>query len=139
VVDVLAQDFFACIDEQGDNPYNSVVGAHYYLEVRHLLQTKSDSEIKKQDYIEIVRRVANDFLAGVQRNRGKREAHGPADDRSNSLSVPLETSGRQEPSHFTPRFAFWVLFSSISSCRKPKTKRLNKLKRIWWIDLRLNW
>ena len=46
----------------------SIIGAHYYLEVRHLLQTKTDSEITKQDYIEIVRRLAHDFLGGVQRN-----------------------------------------------------------------------
>jgi predicted acylesterase/phospholipase RssA len=46
----------------------SIIGAHYYLEVRHLLQTKTDSEITKQDYIEIVHRLAHDFLGGVQRN-----------------------------------------------------------------------
>jgi len=46
----------------------SIVGAHYYLEVRHLLQTKTDQEITREDYIAIVHRVARDFLAGVQRN-----------------------------------------------------------------------
>lgn len=46
----------------------SIVGAHYYLEVRHLLQDKSDSEITREDYIQIVRNMAEDFLAGVQRN-----------------------------------------------------------------------
>ncbi len=46
----------------------SIVGAHYYLEVRHLLQTKSDREIGREDYIEIVRRLQKDFLAAVQEN-----------------------------------------------------------------------
>jgi len=46
----------------------SIIGAHYYLEVRHLLQSKTDGEITRQDYINIVRRIEKDFLAGVQRN-----------------------------------------------------------------------
>jgi predicted acylesterase/phospholipase RssA len=46
----------------------SIIGAHYYLHVRHLLQSKTDSEITAQDYITIVRNVADEFLAGVQRN-----------------------------------------------------------------------
>ncbi|HKG13991.1 MAG TPA: tetratricopeptide repeat-containing protein [Pyrinomonadaceae bacterium] len=46
----------------------SVIGAHYYLEVRKLLHEKTDAEITRQDYIDTVARVARDFLAGVQRN-----------------------------------------------------------------------
>ncbi|MBK6715149.1 MAG: patatin-like phospholipase family protein [Burkholderiales bacterium] len=46
----------------------SILGAHYYLEVRNLLQSKSDDEITRQDWIELVERVARDFLAGVQKN-----------------------------------------------------------------------
>jgi predicted acylesterase/phospholipase RssA len=46
----------------------SIIGAHYYLEVRHLLQTKLDEEITREDYVDIVRRIERDFLAGVQRN-----------------------------------------------------------------------
>jgi predicted acylesterase/phospholipase RssA len=46
----------------------SIIGAHYYLEVRKLLQEKTDDEITREDYIEIVRRIERDFLAGVQRN-----------------------------------------------------------------------
>jgi predicted acylesterase/phospholipase RssA len=44
----------------------SIVGAHYYLEVQDLLQRKTDAEIGPGDYIEIVQRVAERFLAGVQ-------------------------------------------------------------------------
>lgn len=46
----------------------SIIGAHYYLEVRKLLCEKPDQEITKGDYIEIVKRVERDFLAGVQTN-----------------------------------------------------------------------
>jgi predicted acylesterase/phospholipase RssA len=46
----------------------SIVGAHYYLEVRKLLCEKPDQEITKEDYIEVVKRVERDFLAGVQTN-----------------------------------------------------------------------
>lgn len=52
----------------------SIVGAHYYLEVQQLLQTKKDrdadpkKQITRDDYIRIVRRVQERFLAGVQRN-----------------------------------------------------------------------
>src|SRR5262249_3160335 len=31
----------------------SIIGAYFYLELRHLLQTKPDDEIKQEDYIEI--------------------------------------------------------------------------------------
>lgn len=46
----------------------SIVGAHYYLEVRKLLSEKTDQEITKEDYIEIVKRLERDFLVGVQTN-----------------------------------------------------------------------
>lgn len=46
----------------------SIVAAHYYLEVRKLLQEKTDEEITRDDYIAIVQRIERDLLAGVQRN-----------------------------------------------------------------------
>jgi predicted acylesterase/phospholipase RssA len=46
----------------------SIIGAYYYLEVRHLLQTKLDSEITRGDYVEIVKRIERDFLRGVRMN-----------------------------------------------------------------------
>jgi predicted acylesterase/phospholipase RssA len=46
----------------------SIVGAHYYLELRKLLETKADTLISREDYIEIVKRMQKDFLAGVQEN-----------------------------------------------------------------------
>jgi predicted acylesterase/phospholipase RssA len=46
----------------------SIIGAHFYLEVRKLLQEKSDAEITRDDYIKIVQRIETDFLQGVKTN-----------------------------------------------------------------------
>jgi predicted acylesterase/phospholipase RssA len=46
----------------------SIVGAHYYLELRKTLQEKEDREITRQDYLELVRRIQIHFLEGVQEN-----------------------------------------------------------------------
>ena len=46
----------------------SIIGAHYYLEVRKLLRERPDSDIKREDYIEIVKKIEEDFLNGVQTN-----------------------------------------------------------------------
>lgn len=50
----------------------SVLGAHYYLEVQQLLQSKPDQILTQQDYIDLMGRVQRHFLAGVQRNIGVR-------------------------------------------------------------------
>ena len=39
----------------------SIVGAYYYLEVQRLLETRADSQISRQDYIEIVHRLESHF------------------------------------------------------------------------------
>jgi predicted acylesterase/phospholipase RssA len=46
----------------------SIIGAHYYLELRKLFKDKQDDQISRDDYIEIVQRISEQFLAGVQRN-----------------------------------------------------------------------
>ncbi|MEM1322144.1 MAG: tetratricopeptide repeat-containing protein [Bacteroidota bacterium] len=46
----------------------SIVGAFYYLKVLHLLETKTDAEITREDYIELVKSVEKEFLAAVQKN-----------------------------------------------------------------------
>ena len=46
----------------------SILGVYYYLEVQRLLETKADSQISQQDYIDIVKRLERHFLKGVQRN-----------------------------------------------------------------------
>ncbi len=54
----------------------SIIGAQYYLEVRHLLQTKPDGEITRDDYVKIVGKIAGEFLEGVQKNIRTRVAAG---------------------------------------------------------------
>ena len=46
----------------------SILGAHYYLKVRQLLQTKTDAEITRKDYIQLVHEMIDEFVAGVQKN-----------------------------------------------------------------------
>ncbi|WP_211263159.1 patatin-like phospholipase family protein [Thioalkalivibrio nitratireducens] len=46
----------------------SIVGAHYYLAVRHWLQSHPDRGISRSDYLAMVSELQKQFLAGVQRN-----------------------------------------------------------------------
>jgi predicted acylesterase/phospholipase RssA/tetratricopeptide (TPR) repeat protein len=50
----------------------SVIGAHYYLQLREMLERTECERLSENElrgiYIDIVRRVAEDFLAGVQKN-----------------------------------------------------------------------
>jgi predicted acylesterase/phospholipase RssA len=46
----------------------SIIGAHYYLEVKRLLESKPDREITREDFIEIVRRLESEFLTAVQKD-----------------------------------------------------------------------
>lgn len=55
----------------------SIVGAHYYLKVRNLLQTKTDAELTREDYIKLVHDMIDEFVAGVQKNIRTRVAVNP--------------------------------------------------------------
>jgi predicted acylesterase/phospholipase RssA len=46
----------------------SIVGAYYYLELRKKLQTKTDDELQRSDFIDIVQNLERNFVEGVQRN-----------------------------------------------------------------------
>jgi predicted patatin/cPLA2 family phospholipase len=46
----------------------SILGAFYYLELRKMLQEKTDRDLDRDDYVELVARIQTKFLAGVQRN-----------------------------------------------------------------------
>lgn len=46
----------------------SILGAHYYLELRQLLQAKPDAELTRKDYIELVHRLMDASFAGIQKN-----------------------------------------------------------------------
>jgi predicted acylesterase/phospholipase RssA len=46
----------------------SIVGAHYYLALRALLQTRSDRELTREDYVELVKTVQAQFLTAISHN-----------------------------------------------------------------------
>jgi NTE family protein len=46
----------------------SIIGALYYLHVKRLLEEKSDDAITDQDYQQLIERIEEDFLKGVQKN-----------------------------------------------------------------------
>ena len=46
----------------------SIVGAHYYLELKRLLESQADHALSRENYVELVRRLQTDFLDGVQQN-----------------------------------------------------------------------
>jgi predicted acylesterase/phospholipase RssA len=54
----------------------SIVGAHYYLLLRKLLQETADADIKREHYEKIVADLLDQFLAGVQKNIRMRVAAG---------------------------------------------------------------
>lgn len=50
----------------------SILGAFYYLKLRQLLQRMADADVTTADYVTLVQEVADEFLAGVQKNlRGR--------------------------------------------------------------------
>lgn len=46
----------------------SILGAHYYLALRHRLRTKTDGELGPDVYLTVVREVMDQFCAGVRQN-----------------------------------------------------------------------
>ena len=55
----------------------AIVGAYYYLKVRQLLHTKTNSQICREDYIQVVREMIDEFVTGVQKNIRTRVAVNP--------------------------------------------------------------
>jgi hypothetical protein len=45
----------------------SIIGAHYYLLMQELLESKRDEEITKQDLIDLVAKLIKQFRQGVER------------------------------------------------------------------------
>lgn len=44
------------------------MGAHFYLEVKRLIEQKHENEISREDYVSLVEQLERDFLEGVQTN-----------------------------------------------------------------------
>lgn len=61
-------DMLRSIDVLSTVSGGSIVGAHYYLELQQLLESKPDNQIVVGDYIDIVKRLQQDFLRGAQGN-----------------------------------------------------------------------
>jgi len=61
-------DMLRSIDVLSTVSGGSIVGAHYYLELQQLLESKADGHIAASDYIDVVKRLQQDFLRGAQRN-----------------------------------------------------------------------
>lgn len=55
----------------------SIVGAHYYLKVRKLMNDKPDAEIQASDFVELVAELIDEFVAGVEANLRSRAALNP--------------------------------------------------------------
>lgn len=55
----------------------AIVGAYYYLKVRQLMHTKTNSEINPDDYVKVVREMVDEFTAGVRKNIRTRVAVNP--------------------------------------------------------------
>jgi predicted acylesterase/phospholipase RssA len=46
----------------------SIIGAHYYLKLKKVLEENTDNSIKKEHYIQLVKEMESEFLTGVQKN-----------------------------------------------------------------------
>ena len=55
----------------------AIVGAYYYLKVRQLMHTRTNSEITPEDYVQVVREMVDEFTAGVRKNIRTRVAVNP--------------------------------------------------------------
>ncbi len=55
----------------------SIVGAHYYLKVRQLLQSKDQKDIDRDDFIRIVSELEEEFLSGIQKDIRTRVLYSP--------------------------------------------------------------
>jgi predicted acylesterase/phospholipase RssA len=71
----------------------SIIGAYYYLEVRKLLESKTDEELGRDDYVTAVKNIEVQFLAGVQQNLRMQAIRDPAVNRSYEIlsgALPTE-------------------------------------------------
>lgn len=56
----------------------SILGMHYYLKVKNLLEAKEDIKICRDDYVKLVQEMELEFLDGVQRNLRMRMLASPS-------------------------------------------------------------
>jgi len=61
-------DALRCVEVLSTVSGGSIVGAHYYLVIRDRLQTKSDRQLTREEYLAVVRDVMEHFCRGVRKN-----------------------------------------------------------------------
>ncbi len=61
-------DALRCVEVLSTVSGGSIVGAHYYLALRHRLRTNTDAELDRAAYLGVVREVMDQFCAGVHLN-----------------------------------------------------------------------
>jgi predicted acylesterase/phospholipase RssA/tetratricopeptide (TPR) repeat protein len=104
----------------------SIIGAHYYLELRKLLHTKEQKDITRADYIAMVQRIERDFLAGVQRNIRTRMLAGFKSNFKMFLPMFFPNFSRTE---YTGKLIEDEIFSKVQDrdATGQRERRLNKL------------
>ena len=99
----------------------SIVGAHYYLEVQKLLKEKTDQNITRDDYINIVQWVIKDFLAGVQRNMRMRMLANPL------ANFRMLFSDRYTTSHRLGELYDREIYSRVQDSHNAGFRRMSEL------------
>ena len=99
----------------------SILGAYYYLEVQRLLETKSDSKISRQDYIDIVHRLESHFLKGVQSNIRTRVFANPI------KNLKMAVSSSYTRTHRTGELYEKELYSRIEDGKGDAPRYMNDL------------
>jgi predicted acylesterase/phospholipase RssA len=46
----------------------SIIGAYYYLELQKMIESSQSGKLERQDYIDLVKRIEDQFLKGIQKN-----------------------------------------------------------------------
>jgi predicted acylesterase/phospholipase RssA/cellulose biosynthesis protein BcsQ len=100
----------------------SIVGAYYYLKVRSLLETRTDAEIKREDYIRIVHEMIDEFLAGVQQNIRTRVAVNPL------KNLRMFWSSNYSRTTRAAELYEQYLYSQVKDGRETSARWLNELK-----------
>ncbi len=70
-------DALRCVEVLSTVSGGSIVGAHYYLALRHRLRTMTDRELDREAYLSMVREVMDQFCAGVRKNLRVRALSNP--------------------------------------------------------------
>ena len=99
----------------------SILGAYYYLEVQRLLETRADSKISRQDYIDIVHRLESHFLKGVQSNIRTRVFASPL------MNLKMAVSSSYSRTHRAGELYEKKLYSRIEDGKGDKPRYMDDL------------